>query len=79
MYIYILDSHMAPYGACEVAQSTVRSNAQFVAELSNFERDFEGKTSMVESVFEGKKKHARAVISTPQRPPSKGKRSMLEH
>ena len=29
--IYILDSHMAPYGACEVAQSTARSNAQFEA------------------------------------------------
>jgi len=28
IYIYILDSHMAPYGACEVAQSTARSNAQ---------------------------------------------------
>ena len=25
-YIYILDSHMAPYGACEVIQSTVRSS-----------------------------------------------------
>ena len=26
IYIYILDSHMAPYGACEVAQSKVRSS-----------------------------------------------------
>ena len=24
---YILDSHMAPYGACEVVQRTVRSSA----------------------------------------------------
>ena len=28
----LLDSHMAPYGACEVAQSTARSNAQIEAE-----------------------------------------------
>ena len=27
IYINILDSHMAPYGACEVVQSTVRSCA----------------------------------------------------
>ena len=26
MYIYILDSHMAPYGACEAVQSKVRSS-----------------------------------------------------
>ena len=32
IYIYILGSHMAPYGACEVAQSTARSKAQFEAE-----------------------------------------------
>ena len=32
IYIYILDSHMAPYGACGVAQSTARSNAKFEAE-----------------------------------------------
>jgi len=32
IYIYILDSHMAPYSACEVAQSAARSNAQFEAE-----------------------------------------------
>ena len=29
---YILDSHMASYGASEVAQSTARSDAQFAAE-----------------------------------------------
>ena len=27
IYIYILDLHMAPYGACEVEQSKVRSSA----------------------------------------------------
>ena len=80
---------MAPYGACEVAQSSARSNAQFEADRfrkgfrsknkhgrkwfrrkttharnyfrrevmhsskqSDFERDFEIKTSMVESAFE---------------------------
>ena len=32
IYIYIyIDSHMAPYGACEVAQSTARSKAQLEA------------------------------------------------
>ena len=30
--IEILDPHMAPDSVCEVAQSTARSNAQFVAE-----------------------------------------------
>ena len=59
---------MAPYGACEVAQSTARSNAQFEAERfrkcfrSRVESAFEGKKNMLESAFEGKKKHARAVI-----------------
>ena len=38
IYIYILGSHMAPYGACEVAQSTARSKAQFEAE--RFRRGF---------------------------------------
>ena len=49
---------MAPYGACEVAQSTVR------------QRDFEGKTSMIESAFEGK----RSMLESA----SEGQRSMLE-
>ena len=43
---------MAPYGACEVAQSNARSNAQFEAE--RFRKGFRRKTSMVESGFEGK-------------------------
>ena len=41
IYIYILGSHMAPYGACEVAQSTARSNAQFEAE--RFRKEFRRK------------------------------------
>ena len=70
---YILDSHMAPYGACEVAQSTARSKAQFEAERfrKGFRRKnkhdrkcFRRKTSMLESAFEVKKKHARTVISS---------------
>ena len=54
---------MAPYGACEVAQSTARSNAQFDAEL--FRKGFRRKNkhdrnccrrnkSMLESPFEKK-------------------------
>ena len=59
---------MAPYVACEVAQSTARSKAQFEAERfrKGFRRKnesaFEEKRSMLESAFEGKKKHARAMI-----------------
>ena len=66
---------MAPYGACEVAQSTARSKAQFEAERfrKGFRRKnesaFENK-SMLESAFEGPKKHARAVISSAQKPRS---------
>ena len=71
---------MAPYGACEVAQSTARSKAQFEAE--RFRKGFrrknesasEGKRSMFEQRFRAlwprnkKKKHARALISNAQRP-----------
>ena len=61
---------MAPYGACEVAQSTARSKAQ--SEAAEFrkgfrrknESAFEGKRSMLESAFEGQKEHARAMISS---------------
>ena len=65
-----VQGHMAPYGACEVAQSTARSKAQFEAERfrKGFRRKnesaFEGNRSMLESAFEGQKKHARAVISS---------------
>ena len=46
IYIYILDSHRAPDGACEVAQTTGRSNAQL--EAADFESDFVEKISMFE-------------------------------
>ena len=36
---------MAPYGACEVAQSTARSKAQFEAE--RFRRESAGKTKVL--------------------------------
>ena len=68
IHIYILDSHMAPYGACEVAQSTARSNAQFEAE--RFRKGLRRKTSMVESAFEGKTNMLERAFE--------GKRSMLE-
>ena len=69
---------MAPCGACEVAQSTARSNVQFDAEL--FREGFRRKNkhdrnccrrkkSMLESAFE-EKKHARAVFSSAQWPQS---------
>ena len=56
---------MAPYGACEVAQSTARSKAQF--EAARFRKGFRRKNkhdrkyfrkkqkSMLESAFEGKR------------------------
>ncbi len=74
---------MAPYGACEVAQSTARSKAQFEAERfrKGFRRKsesaFREKKSMLESAFEGQKKHARAVISNAKMP-QKTKKNMLE-
>ena len=70
---------MAPYGACEVAQSTARRNAQFEAErfrkgfrrkTSMVETSFEGKVSMLESNFEGKHIMVESAFE--------GKRSMLE-
>ena len=79
IYIFILDSHMAPYGACEVAQSTARSNAQFEAERfrKGFRRKnkhdrkcFRRKKKHAQKCFRRKKKHAREVISSAQRPPS---------
>jgi len=89
IYIYILDSHMAPYGACEVAQSTARSKAQFEAE--RFRRGSRRKNMHGRKCFRRKKKHARAMLSKAQWPQStfeqcfrvlsglEGKRSMLEH
>ena len=52
IYIYILDSHRAPYGACGVAQSTTRSNAEFKAKRfpKAFRKGFRKKReSVVES------------------------------
>ena len=48
---------MAPYGACEVAQSTARSNAQFEAE--RFRKEFRRKKKQCRKCFRRKKKHAR--------------------
>ena len=59
---------MAPYGACEVAQSEARSNAQFEAERLRKE-------------FRRKKKHGRKVLSKGKsmlESAFEGKRSMLE-
>ena len=60
---------MAPYGACEVAQSTALE-ARHSSKQSDFERDFEGKTSMIESAFEGQRSMFENAFE--------GKRSMLE-
>ena len=60
-YIYILDSHVAPYGACEVAQSTARSNTYtYSSKQSDFEKDCEGKSK----VFSNTMRLARAAISS---------------
>ena len=48
---------MAPYGACEVAQRTARSNAQFEAE--RFRKEFRRKKKQCRKCFRRKKKHAR--------------------
>ena len=62
---------MAPYGACEVAQSTARSKAQFEAERFRKEirrkkkhcrKCFRRKKKHCRKCFRRKKKHARAVI-----------------
>ena len=53
---------MAPYGACEVTQSTARSKAQFEAE--RFRKDFRRKKNHCRKCFRRKKKHARAVIAS---------------
>ena len=44
---------MAPYGACEVAQSTARSNAQFEAE--RFRKEFRRKKKHCRKCFQMKK------------------------
>ena len=51
----ILDSHMAPYSACEVPQSTARSMHN--SRQSDFERDCEGNTKVLSNT----KKLARAM------------------
>ena len=62
---------MAPYGACEVAQSTARSNAQFEAELlrkglrrkNKHDRNCcRRKKSMLESALEEKKTCSSSVF-----------------
>ena len=79
IYIYIIDSHMAPYGASEVAQSTARSNAQFEAERfrkgcrrknKQSRKCFRRKTKHTRNCIRRKKKHARAVLSSGQWPQS---------
>ena len=66
---------MAPYGACEVAQSTARSNAQFEAERFRKEisKEKEAMSKVLSKekeacskVLSKEKKHARAVISSAQ-------------
>ena len=59
-YIYILDSHMAPYGAGEVAQSTARSNAQFEAE--RFRKGCRSQNKHGRKCFRRKKKQARTCF-----------------
>jgi len=48
---------MAPYGACEVAQSTARSKSQFEAE--RFRKGFQRKNKHDRKCFRRTKKHAR--------------------
>ena len=60
MYIYILDSHMASYGACEVAQSTARSKAQF--EADRFRQEIRRKKKHCRKCFQRKKKHCRKCM-----------------
>ena len=57
---------MAPYGACEVAQSTARSKAQFEAE--RFRKEIRRKKKHCRKCFRRKKKHARAVTLNAQWP-----------
>ena len=59
---------MAPYGACEVAQSTARNNAQFEAE--QFRKGFRRKNKHDRKCFRRKKSMLESA--------SEGKRSMLE-
>ena len=59
---------MAPDGACGVAQSTARSNAQFEAE--RFRKGFRRKNKHDRKCFRMKKKHDRKCFE--------GKRSRLE-
>ena len=62
---------MAPYGACEVAQSSARSKAEFEAERfrkeirrkkKHYRKCFRRKKKHCRKCFRRKKKHARAVI-----------------
>jgi hypothetical protein len=61
IYIYILGSHTAPYGACEVAQSTARSNAQFEAE--RFRKEFQRKQKTMSKVLSKGKETCSKVLS----------------
>jgi hypothetical protein len=85
IYIYILGSHMAPYGACEVAQSTARTNAQFEAE--RFRKEISKEKEAMSKVLSKEKeacssnafkgsvaaKHVRAMLSSAQWPRRKKK------
>ena len=51
---------MAPYGACEVAQSTARSKAQFEAE--RFRKEIRRKKKHCRKCFRRKKKHCRKCL-----------------
>ena len=52
---------MAPYGACEVAQSTARSNAQFEAE--RFRKEFRRKKEALSKVLSKEKEACTKVLS----------------
>ena len=52
---------MAPYGACEVAQTTARSNAQFEAE--RFRNEFRRKKEALPIVLSKEKEACSKVLS----------------
>ena len=63
---FLLDPHMAPYGACEVAQSTARSNAQWCRRKKTHARGAQSTARSNAQWPRRKQKHARALISSEQ-------------
>ena len=68
-YIYIYTRFAYGTIRCQVKSHKEQLEAKHSSQQSDFERDFEGKPSIIESAFEGKNMHESA---------SEGKRSMLE-